>query len=466
MADIQLPLSPHQATVEANRCLYCFDAPCIAACPTGIDVPEFIRAIASQSPRRAARTIYQANILGGTCARVCPTQVLCEGACVLHDRDEKPIEIGRLQRFATDWVEERGICALPQRSPATGKCVAIIGSGPAGLSCAAQLAQLGHRVTIYERAAIPGGLSSHGIALYKIDQAQALKEVEMVRSMGVEIRCGVEVGGDISGEELLKQYDCVFLAIGLGCGQRMGVPGEELAGVVDALSFISRIHNEPLDSIEIGKTVLVIGGGNTAIDAATQSKRLGAQRVAMIYRRGLEQMSAYQFEQELARVDGVEILTNSVVTEFHGKDGRIRAVTMVGPDACSTRLVECDMVLKAIGQSTMHEQLNRMFPSLALDARGRVKCDDATGATSMAKVFSGGDCCNGGREVVNAVGEGKKAALAMHRFITGDDCALPLQPSRAGSACPRGSGIVAPIRSHELEREWERIHGGEGSTNG
>ncbi len=277
MAEATPAYRGQEARVEALRCLYCFDAPCIYSCPTGIDIPSFIKQIAEGRDAAAARTILQANVLGASCARVCPTEVLCEGACVMLDRDHQAIEIGRLQRHATDYVSDRKIQVLTANSTQTGHKVACVGGGPASLSCAAELAQLGHQVTVFERQEQAGGLNTYGVAYYKMPPRVSLEEVWMIESLGVEIRNGVEVGVDVSGEELLQQFDAVFLGIGLGRTHSLGLEGEDLPGVVEALDFIKQIRTQPLHEVSVGRRVAVIGCGNTAIDAVTQSKRLGAE---------------------------------------------------------------------------------------------------------------------------------------------------------------------------------------------
>lgn len=466
MAPLQLPLSRQQARVESNRCLYCFDAPCIAACPSGIDVPGFIRRIAGGDEPAAARTILEANVLGASCARVCPTQVLCEGACVLKDRDEKPIAIGLLQRHATDWVASRSIKVLRAATKGTGRRVAVVGSGPAGLSCAATLAQLGHGVRVFERESVPGGLNSHGIALYKMTQAQALEEVNMIRQLGVEFHCGVDVGSAIPGSALLADHDSVFLGLGLGAGNRLRVPGSELAGVLDALTFIKRLHNEPHGSVPVASRVVVVGGGNTAIDAATQARRAGARSVTIIYRRSPGEMSAYSFEQEIARLDGVEFVFDRVVARILGDNGAVRGIDLADANGRGTGNIACDMVLEAIGQEKMRQALARIFPALRIDSLGRVECDERTMATSIERVFAGGDCRNGGKEVVNAVGDGKVAALSMHALMTGESHPLPMQSSRLGTQPPRGLGITNPIRVPEAPARWQGCTAGGGPSHG
>ncbi len=466
MIDIQLPMSPMVARVEANRCLFCFDAPCIKACPTGIDVPAFIGKIASGNETGAARLILEANILGASCARICPTAVLCEGACVLKDRDEKPIEIGRLQRFATDYVSDLGISVLHPPKTRNGMRVAVVGSGPAGLGCAAQLAQLGYTVTIFERAHLPGGLNTHGVAVYKLKPEFSVNEARLVESLGVTIRCGVEVGTDVTAAELQRDFSAVFLGVGLGGGNRLHIDGEELPEVLDALSFIEQIHLSKLHDVAVGHRVIVIGGGNTAIDAATQAVRLGAKRVTMVYRRGASQMSAYDFEHALAKSDGVHFSYNAVARAVIGVDGHVVGLRLVqtregrGGEietiAGSEFTEPCDMILKAVGQEKRGAALLKIFPGLTVDGRGVIERDERTGATNIAHIFAGGDCANGGREVVNAVGEGKRAAFGIHSFLSGVDAVPPMQPSRIGVAgCTHGSGLHDPIRAHELERALE-----------
>jgi len=462
MAELKAAYRPSEALVEAYRCLFCFDAPCIMACPTGIDIPGFIRKIANGNPVGAARTILTANVLGASCARVCPTEVLCEGACVLEDRDEKPIEIGRLQRHATDYVSERKIRVLEAPRTRNGKRVAVIGGGPAGLGCAAELAQLGYEVTIFEKQPHLGGLNTYGIAYYKMKPEVSLEEVELVRSLGVEMRCGMEVGRDIPAEGILRDFAAVFAGIGLGDAQRLRIPGEDLPEVVDALAFIRDIHTRPLDRVPVGRRVAVIGCGNTAIDAVTQARRLGAERAVVIYRRGEEDMSAYAFEYELAKADGGHFHFHTLPVEVIATGGRVSGLRVVRtrPGASGrletipgSEFVEpCDMVLKAVGQEKQIALLRRLFPQIELDERGAIRHDPVTGATSIAGVFTGGDCANGGREVVNAVGEGKKAARGIHAFLFGVQVPGTVQPSRLGApGGASGSGFDRPIRVNELE---------------
>ncbi|MBI5768604.1 MAG: NAD(P)-dependent oxidoreductase [Verrucomicrobia bacterium] len=463
MADLKPPLRPQEAHVEASRCLYCFDAPCIMACPTGIDIPTFIKKIASGNPVGAARTILTANILGASCARVCPTAVLCEGACVLDDRDQQPIQIGRLQRYATDYIEARKISVLAPAPNQTGRKIAVIGAGPAGLGCAAELARLGHTVTVFEKQKQAGGLNTYGIAYYKMKPELSLAEVELVKSLGVEIRTGVRVGRDMKVAQLEKDFDAIFVGVGLGSGQRLRIPGEELPEVVDALDYITRIHTDPLDTIPTGRRVAVVGCGNTAIDAATQARRLGADTVSVIYRRNEGDMSAYDFEYELAKNDGAQFVFRAIPLEVLGTAGHVTGLrcarTRVGADGKveivpNTEFIEpCDLVLKAVGQEKQAKLLRDIFPSLSVDARGVIAADPLTGQTSIPHIFTGGDCANGGREVVNAVGEGKKAAHGIHVFLTKETAAHPVQPSRLGAQTgASGSGLLNPIRVRELEQ--------------
>jgi len=465
-ADLKPALRPQEAAVEASRCLYCFDAPCIMACPTGIDIPAFIRKIASGHPVGAARVILDANILGASCARVCPTDVLCEGACVLDDRDEQPIQIGRLQRYATDAAASLGARVLPPPAPATGRKVAIIGAGPAGLGCAATLARLGHQVTVFEKQPQAGGLNTYGIAYYKLKPKVSLEEVALVQALGVDLRCGVTVGRDVPVADLERDYGAIFLAVGLGAAARLNLPGETAPEVLDALDFIRQLHTHPLEHVPVGLRVAVIGGGNTAIDAVTQAKRLGAHRAFIVYRRDAAAMPAYDFEFEHAKRAGAQFFFQAAPLEIVLTDGHVTGLRLV-----ATRLVDgraepvrgtewvepCDLVLKAVGQAKQVQFLRELFPELVIDDSGVIAHDPLTGQTNLPHVFTGGDCGNGGREVVNAVGEGKKAAYSIHAFLTGETVGPPLQPSRLGAPSgPVGSGLLAPIRAHELEAALDR----------
>jgi dihydropyrimidine dehydrogenase (NAD+) subunit PreT len=466
LADYKPRYTPQEAVIESNRCLFCFDAPCIHACPTGIDIPSFIKKIANGNPTGAARTILTANVLGASCARVCPTQVLCEGACVVLDREGDPVKIGRLQRYATDHVTEKNISVLKAPAQKSGKRVAIIGGGPAGLGCAAELAQLGHSPVVFEKKLQAGGLNTYGIAYYKMAPHVSLDEVDMIKSLGVEFLCGVEVGKDVSIRQLEKEFDAIFVGIGLSGSPKLGIPGEDLPEVVDALHFIEQLHTQPLHAVAVGARVAVIGGGNTAIDAVTQARRLGAHEAIIIYRRSREDMSAYEFEQELAKADGARFLFNVVPLEVLSTDaGHVTSLVLARTSSANgkveilpgTEFVEpFDMVIKAIGEQKQAGLLKKLFPKLELDARGVIVRNADTGQTNLPKVFTGGDCANGGREVVNAVAEGKKAARGIHAMFAGQKVSGPVQASRLGvkGAPPTGSGFDKPIRVPELEAEY------------
>lgn len=466
MAELDPAYTDQEARVEAERCLYCFDAPCIYSCPTGIDIPTFIKQIAQGRDAAAAKTILEANILGASCARVCPTEVLCEGACVMLDRDRQPIEIGRLQRHATDHVYDNDIDVLSVAEEKSGFKVACVGGGPAGLSCAAELAQLGHEVTVFERQPEAGGLNRYGVAYYKMPPAVANEETRLVESLGVEIRTGVDVGRDVTGEELLRDFAAVFLGVGLGRTHSLGVEGEDLPGVVEALDFIKEIRSRPLDEVAVGRRVVVIGCGNTAIDAVTQAKRLGAETSTIVYRRGPQAMPAYEFEYELAKGDGAEflfhrqpiaILGDETVTGVRLATTSLDAEGRVEVDGDDTVDLPCDMVIKALGQERMQEAVQRMFPELKFSRSGEIERDFATGGTSVARVFAGGDAANGGSEVVDAVAEGKRAAHAVHAELTGEAATDLLQPSRLGApGKATGAGFEKPVRVPALEAEYSQ----------
>ncbi len=462
MSGYKPPYSRQEAVIEANRCLFCFDAPCIMACPTGIDIPSFIKKIASGNPTASARTILRSNPLGASCAQVCPTNVLCEGACVVLAREGDPVKIGRLQRYATDHVYSKAIEVLSSPVKKSGRRIAIIGGGPAGLGCAAELAQLGHQAVIFEKEELAGGLNTYGIAIYKMHPSVSLREIEMIKGLGVEIRCGVQVGRDISAEQLKEEFDAIFIGVGLGKSHHLNVPGEDLPEVVDALDFIAQVHSDVLHEVPVGDNVAVIGCGNTAIDALTQSKRLGANNATIIYRRGEQDMPAYGFEYELAKSDGGKFYFHTVVKEIVADNGGhvsslVLQKSQPGPNGRPEAIpgsefsFACDMVLKAVGSMKQTEMIRSFFPDLEFNPNGTVKLDIATRQTTVPEIFCGGDCANGGREVVNAVAEGIKGARGIHAYLSGELVESPLQPSRFGvNDRPSGSGFTNPIRVTEL----------------
>ncbi|HEX8284418.1 MAG TPA: NAD(P)-dependent oxidoreductase [Pyrinomonadaceae bacterium] len=433
--EIAPALTEAEALFEANRCVYCYDAPCTHACPTHIDVPAFIKKIASGNLVGSARVIFDANPIGATCARVCPVEVLCEGACVEKTLMHKPIEIGRLQRYATDFALAAGLDVLKAGAP-NGKSVGVVGSGPAGLSCATYLARLGYDVTVYERKQLPGGLDTYGMAEYKMTQRVSIDEARAVERLGVKFRLGVEVGRDVSFDELEAAHDGVFLGVGLGETGRLDIPGEELEGVYDALYVIERIKSRRWETVPLGRTVAVVGAGNTAIDAVTQARRLGAERVMLVYRRGPAEMPAYEYEYTLAKQDAVEFLWQTapvgvLADEGGTKVAGLRCVrTELGePDASGRRSVRpvegsefdvpADTVIKATGQQKMREFFSNI-PGVEVDKAGRVVVEPETMRTGHPKFFAGGDCVNGGREAVDASQMGKLAAQGIHLALTGE----------------------------------------------
>ena len=398
-ADIAPRLDRHEAAVAADRCYFCYDAPCVTACPTAIDIPLFIRQIATGTPEAAARTIFAQNIMGGMCARVCPTETLCEEVCVREVAEGKPVEIGRLQRFATDTLMDRGVHPF-SRAKASGKRVAVVGAGPAGLSCAHRLALHGHEVTVYERRARAGGLSEYGIAAYKTADGFAAREVDwLLKIGGIAIKAG-ELGRDITLAGLERDFDAVFLGIGLGGVNSLNIPGEDLKGVRNAIDFIAELRQTvDISSLPVGRDVVVIGGGMTAVDAAVQSKLLGAQNVTMVYRRGKDRMSASAYEQDHATSVGVKIIYGASPRRITG-DGVEFAYD--GGEAFTLR---ADQVFKAIGQTL---------------AGAPVAQDGAKLVRRAGKVWAGGDCAAGGEDLtVTAVAEGRDAAEAIHTSLMG-----------------------------------------------
>jgi len=422
--ELHPPLDAQSALAEADRCLFCFDAPCTAACPTHIDVPSFIRKIGSGNLRGSARVILDANVLGLSCSRVCPVNVLCEGSCVLHRYNQKPIEIGRLQRYTMDWFYSRsGVPAAVSTPPLdVVQRVACVGGGPASLACAAELRRQGIGAAIFDDRPLPGGLNTYGVAEYKLRASDSLREIEMIRALGVEFR-QANVGVDVKLKDLEREFSFIFLGLGLGSMEKMGIPGEYAPGVIDALRFIARYKTQP--DFEIGNRVAVIGGGNTAIDAANAALRLGAGEVHLFYRRTEREMPAFGFEFDNSKLEGVrfhwlaqpvEVIVQNeraagvrfVETRLTERDssGRRKAVPVPG----SYFDFPCDMVIPALGQASLSNLLSGT--GIAVN-QGVVAVDRTSGRTANPRYFAGGDCVNGGREVVDAVADGKRAALAM-----------------------------------------------------
>lgn len=419
--EIKPALAPDEALMEANRCLMCYDAPCMRACPTHIDIPGFIKKITTGNLKGSARTIMDSNIFGGSCARVCPTEVLCEGACVLNDLHEKPIKIGQLQRYSTDWLFERDL-ALYEPGPDQGKLVAIIGGGPAGLSCAAELRKIGYAVTVFDAQPQPGGLNTYGVAQYKMRPEFALREIEWIKKLGMDIRSNVQVGKDIALEQLEKDFDAILVAVGLGEVPPLGLPGEELPGVMEAIDFIAKLKTNP-NELRLGRRVAVLGGGNTAIDCVTQAVRLGAEEVSLVYRRGPEDMSAYEHEVDLAKMDGVRFVYHAVPVRIAGSDhveglvyqkGKVENGRVVG-DPDHEMVLPVDTVIRATGQGAV--SLLKSLSGVEMDGK-RVVVNHDTMQTANPKYFAAGDCVSGGQEVVNAVAEGKQAAKGIHQFLS------------------------------------------------
>ena len=423
--DLHAPLNRHEALVEADRCYFCYDAPCMTACPTGIDIPMFIRQIATDNTMGSAETILSANIMGGMCARVCPTETLCEQACVREEAEGKPVKIGQLQRFSTDHLMENGDGHPFERVPETGKSVAVVGAGPAGLSCAHRLAMHGHQVTVYEAREKSGGLNEFGIAAYKSTDDFAASEVDFILGIGgIEIKNGVSLGKDVTVDSLLESHDALFLGMGLPSVNDLGLDGEDADGCIDAVDYIADLRQAgDLSSLGIGRNVVVIGGGMTAIDIATQMKLLGAENVTICYRRGADNMNASPYEQDVAQTNGVTIRhwlqPNSLTVE----NGAISAITLEYTSGSNGSLsgtgetvtLQADQVFKAIGQKPAAEFLADAGVGLE---KGRIKVDDNRRSTHE-KIWADGDCISGGEDLtVVAVEDGKLAAEDIHRALS------------------------------------------------
>jgi dihydropyrimidine dehydrogenase (NAD+) subunit PreT len=429
-ADLHPRLDRHEALVAADRCYFCYDAPCMTACPTTIDIPMFIRQISTGNPLGSAKTIFDQNILGGMCARVCPTETLCEEACVRNTAEDRPVEIGRLQRYATDIAMEAGRQFYTRPAP-TGRTVAVVGAGPAGLAAAHRLAMHGHSVVILDAREKAGGLNEYGIATYKAVDEFASREVEYVTAIGgIEIRNGQALGRDFSLSDLTAQYDAVFLAMGLAGVNGLGIEGEDLAGVDDAVDFIAALRQaKDKATVPIGRRIVVLGGGMTAIDAAIQAKLLGAEEVTICYRRGKEHMNASGYEQDLATANGVIIRHWLAPKRILGKDGSVAGIEVEYTAMRDGKLVvtgetgviAADQIMKAIGQSFLASGLG----ALAME-RGKIAVD-AEGRTSVERVWAGGDCVGVGEDLtVSAVAQGRDAAESINRVL-----AAGIQPATA-----------------------------------
>ena len=417
-ADFKLPLMRDAAVAEANRCLFCSDAPCVNACPTHIDIPQFIRKIATDNVRGSAKTIFESNILGMSCARVCPVEVLCVGACVYNDLEQPPIAIGKLQRYATDTAFEKGWRFFEAGKP-TGKKVALIGAGPASLAAAHELRRVGHACTIFEKRPTIGGLNTFGVAPYKMKADRSLTEAAWVLAIGgIDVKTSVAVGEQVTLQQLEKDFDAVFVGAGLGADSALGLPGENLPGVHGAVAWIEQMKLGKAD-LGPGKSAVIVGGGNTAIDAVREVKGLGVASVTMLYRGTREGMSGYQHEWDAALNDGVTAAWQSLPVAFEG-NGRVQRVKCVKLDGAKKPIVgteftiDADLVLLAIGQSKLGAMLGSLS-GITID-KGIIKVD-AHGFTGRAKWYAGGDCTNGGKEVVNAAAEGKAAAQAIDAAI-------------------------------------------------
>jgi len=425
-ADMHPPLTPSEAIIDADRCYFCYAAPCTTACPTGIDIPGFIQRIRSGNLKGSAYTILSENIMGGMCARVCPTEVLCEQACVRNTHEDRPVRIGLLQRYATDPVFDEAI-PLFERAPATGCTVAVVGGGPAGLSCAHRLAMLGHSATVFEPKEKLGGLNEYGIAAYKTPDDFAAREVEYILSVGgIDVRTGVALGKDFSLGELRAQYDAVFLGFGLAGVNDLGLDAEQVEGVANAVDYIATLRQVANKaSLPVARRIVVIGGGMTAIDIAVQSKALGAEEVTIAYRRGQESMNASRYEQEFAQVRGVAVRYWSSPRRLLTRDGRVRAVEFETTRSANdgrlegtgqTFVLDADVVFKAIGQKVLWERVGGTAELVDVN-QDRILVDEER-KTSLPGVWAGGDCVHGGADLtVSAVQDGKLAALSIDRSL-------------------------------------------------
>jgi glutamate synthase (NADPH/NADH) small chain len=428
--------SEREAVLEANRCLYCHDAPCMVACPTTIDIPTFIRKISTGNVKGSARTILESNLLGASCSRVCPVEVLCEGACVLQ-HDHKPITIGRLQRYAMDYAQEKNIEFFQKGEP-NGYKVVVVGSGPAGLSCAGELAKRGFDVTVLEKREWGGGLDTYGIVVFREPVEVSLGEVKMMEKLGVKFKFNTEVGKDVSFEDLVKEYDAVFVSVGLGAVPEMEIPGEKMEGVHDGLDFIEETKVKPLKDIKFGNRVCVIGAGNTAIDCATIARRLGSERVSIVYRRSEAEMPAYHFEYQFAMKEGVSFMFLTQPVEVIGENGKIKALKckrmdLGQPDASGRRSpvevpdsefeIPCDMLISAIGQKKLTYITDKLVNEFGVKLiKGYIAVDQKTNRTAHPKIFAGGDCIrsHGEASTVMAVEDGKIAANGIHVTLCGE----------------------------------------------
>ena len=427
-ADIHPPFENKTAAqVEASRCLFCYDAPCTKSCPTGIDVPKFIKQIVTDNVKGSAHTIFSSNIMGAGCSKVCPVEKLCEGSCVFNLLNEPPIPIAKLQRYSTEMAMKEN-WRLFERKPSVGKRVAVVGAGPAGLSCAHVLSREGIDVTVFEKESKGGGLMTYGIAAYKVTPQFCEDEVNYITSIGgIEIKYNQELGKDFSLAELKRNYDAVYLGIGVGEARQLNIPGEKLEGVVDAIKFIYDIRANGYPTVPVGDKVAVIGMGMTAIDAATQAKRLGAKEVTMVYRRTEAEKPCTQHELDIARLDGCEVIWLAAPQKIKGSQGKVKqlvcGVMKLGePDASGRRspvdtgetfTLEVDMVIKAAGQ-TPFEKLVKKFK---LDNKNGKIVINENCATNIKGVFAGGDAVNGGKEVVDAVQAGKDGAKAIINYF-------------------------------------------------